>query len=206
MAQRRSATTQYETFLYQSRLDDLRIRLEELECSVAEALYANLDAMVDDCLEQSVMRHLARSRELAFDLPGNPISRKEARTVLYRMYRGGPFHPLVFPRDVANEFYRALSSRIDREGMRGDEIAAQVRRLVLRLRYDLDRAVQIRLEASEYLEPLGYVRWTWRRGKVVRRLAYAPKGLVDEATKVSNALDAAIRATTPIPGPPRPRR
>lgn len=198
VALRRSATTQYQTFLYQSTLDDLRIKMEELESSIAEALYANLESMVDDCLEQSVVRHLARSREAMTELPGNPPSKKDVRTVLYRMYRGGPFYPIVFPRDVANEFYRALSSRIDREGMRGREIAAQVRRLVLRLRYDLDRAVQMRLEASEYLEPLGYVRWTWRRGKVVRRLAYAPVDMVQEATRVSGTLDAAIRASKPL--------
>ncbi len=203
VAMRRSSTTPYQTFLYQSTLDDLRIKMEELECSIAEALYANLEVMVDDCLEQSVLRHLARSRETTVDLSGNPLSKKEARTLLYRMYRGAPFFPLVFPRDVGNEFYRALSSRIDREGMRGREIAAQVRRLVLRLRYDLDRAVQMRLEASEYLEPMGYVRWTWRRGKVVRRLAYAPKDMVQEATRVGNALDAAIRASRALS---RPRR
>lgn len=203
VALRRSSTTPYQTFLYQSTLDDLRIKMEELECSIAEALYANMEAMVDECLEQSVLRHLARSRETMVEIPPNPLSKKEARMLLYRMYRGGSFHPLVFPRDVANEFYRALSSRIDREGMRGKEIAAQVRRLVLRLRYDLDRSIQMRLEASEYLEPLGYVRWTWRRGKVVRRLAYAPKDMVKDATRVSITLDAAIRASKALS---RPRR
>ena len=193
VASRRIPTTPYHTFLYQKKLDDLKILMEELESEISKTLYSNLEELVDELLSLAVTKHLERSKSKRPELPDVPVTEREIRTILYRMYRGGSFYPLVFTRDVESEFFRVLARKTSAQGMRGKEIADRTRKFVLRLRYDLKETIHKALEDSELLEPIGFVRWTWRRGKVVRRAAYAPADLQGESRRVAGILERAIR-------------
>jgi hypothetical protein len=204
-ASRRSRTTTYQTLLYQARLDDLRMLLEELESEIALALCADLDGLVDLHLDGAITAHLSRSAKKKVELPDPPTTAREIRSILYRMYRGGSFHPLVFPREVETEFFRVLARSVDLEGMRGKEIAQRARKLVLRHRIDLRETIRQGMEASESLRSLGFVRWSWRRGRVVRRVAYAPASLYDEALRLAGILERAIARRHLVTGHARPR-
>ncbi len=192
-AARTSPTASYASFRLQSRLDDLTVKLELLESEIAQVLYSNMDDLIQDGLAQAVSDHLARSRTKMVGLRGNPADGSDVRSILYRMHRGGTFYPLVFPREIGMEIFRTMARRIDEEGMRGNEIAARTRKLVLRTRFRLREAVCQGLDSVSDLEQLGEIRWSWRRGKIVRRRAYAPKGMLEQARAVVAMTDSAIR-------------
>jgi len=193
VASRRVATTAYETLLFQERMDDLRVQMEEMESEIAGALFLSLDELVEDQLDLSIDLCLARSRAKRIELPDHPATDSEIRSILYRMYRGGSFYPLIFIRDLESAFFRGLGQRISARGMRGREIAARTRILVLRRRFDLWECFHRRLENNDRVEFVGNVRWIWRRGRIVRRPAYAPRDRVEDASRVAAILDRAIR-------------
>jgi hypothetical protein len=108
------------------------------------------------------------------------------------MYRGGTFYPLIFAREVEMEFYRVLGRMVSRQGMRGREVSSQTRKMAIRSRLELGKIIYQRLQTRDSLVQVGPVRWSWRRGQTVRRLAFAPAELRDEAMKVAKSLDAAV--------------
>ena len=189
---RRTATTPYQTLVYQEGLDDLRIAIAELESRIAEDLHSHMEELLDDLLDGSVRGTLARSRKRMVTVPASPRTPKEVRAVLYRMYRGGTFYPLIFAREVEMEFYRVLGRMISRHGMRGREVSSQTRKMAIRSGLDLGKMIYQRLQTREVLVQVGPVRWSWRRGHTVRRLAFAPTELRDEAMKVAKSLNAAV--------------
>lgn len=193
IASRRVATTPYELLRFQQRMDDLRIELEEMEFQIADALYLSLDDLVEDQLDLSIDLCLERSRAKQIQLPDHPATDSEVRSILYRMYRGGSFYPLIFIRDLESAFFRGLGQRITARGMRGREIAGRTRILVLRRRFDLWESFHRRLENNDRVHFIGEIRWIWRRGRIVRRPAYAPRDHVKDARRVAAILDRAIR-------------
>lgn len=200
VARRRSTTTPYQTFLFQEGIDDLRIAISNLESEIAEALLGNLDALVKDFLPAAISHALEAGRRKRVELPSNPRSPREIRTILYRMYRGGSFHPLLFAREVEMEFYRALGTSISDEGMRGKETASIARRLVIRHRTGIREMIREGLEEHPSMVSMGAVRWSWRRGSVVRRLVYAPEDLQGEASKVISILNKAVARRSLVSG------
>ncbi len=200
VARRRAATTPYQTFLFQKGIDDLRIAISSIESKIAEALLANLQALVEDFLSSAISSALEGGRRKRAELPRDPKSSKDIRTILYRMYRGGSFHPLLFAREVEMEFYRALAASISDEGMRGKEIANTARRLIIRYRVGIREMIRDGLDKNPDLISMGTVRWSWRRGSVVRRLVYAPKDMQEEASRVINILNRAVARRSLVSG------
>jgi hypothetical protein len=189
---RRATTTPYQTIVYQEGLDDLRIAIGELESEIASSLYVNLKDLVDDLLDISVRRTLSSSRKKMVPLPSPPDTPKKVRAILYRMYRGGTFYPLVFTREVESEFYKVLGQMVSLQGMRGREVASQTRKHAVRLGLDLREIIFEGLQARDYMVEIGPVRWSWRRGKTVRRLAFSPLELREEAIRVADVLNTAV--------------
>ena len=197
---RRASTTPYQTFLYQEGIDDLRISITNLESEIAEALLTNIEALVSDFLPAAVSGALEAGRKKAKEISLKPKSAREVRTILYRMYRGGSFYPLLFAREVEIELYKALAASISTQGMRGKEIAGATRRLIIRHRVGIREMIREGLEGCRGIAPMGTVRWSWRRGSVVRRLVFAPAGLEDEASRVIGALDKAVALRSMVSG------
>ena len=189
---RRATTTPYQTILFQEGLDDLRIAIRDLESEIAADLCANMQDLLGDLLDVSVGCTLARSLKKRSALPASPESPRDVRTILYRMYRGGTFYPLIFPREVEMEFYRVLGQVVSLQGMRGREVSSQARKLAIRQGLDLREMIFHGLEARDHLVKIGPVSWSWRRGNRVRRLAFAPAKLREEAERVSGILNKAV--------------
>jgi hypothetical protein len=200
VARRRSTTTPYQTFLFQEGIDNLQIAISNLESEIAEALLGNLEALVKALLPSAISHSLEAGGTRRVELPSNPRSPREIRTILYRMYRGGSFHPLLFAREVEMEFYRSLGASISEEGMRGKEIANIARRLVIRHRTDIRELIREGLEEHPGLVSMGAVRWSWRRGSVVRRLVYAPQDMKEEASRVISILNRAVARRSLVSG------
>jgi len=197
---RRTSTTPYQTIVYQEGLDDLRIAIGELESEIAKSLYVHIEDLVEDLLDITIHRTLAGSRRKRVPLPSSPKTPKEIRAILYRMYRGGTFYPLVFAREVEMEFYSVLGQMVSHHGMRGKEVSAKTRKHAIRFGLDLRNSIFEGLRKSNYLVEIGPVRWSWRRGHTVRRLAFAPAELREEAEKVATILDAAVAKRTMASG------
>ena len=97
-----------------------------------------------------------------------------------------------FGREVEMEFYRILAQVVSQQGMRGREVASQTRKLAIRMGLDLREMTYLGLETKDYLSRIGPVSWSWRRGHTVRRLAFAPAELMEEAQKVVDVLNTAV--------------
>jgi hypothetical protein len=192
VSSRRIATTPYQTFLYQEGMDDMRMAIGELETEIAAAIFPDISSLARQHLELTVTKTLQTGKKKAMELPEPPKTPRQVRTILYRMYRGGSFYPLTFPREVELEFFRVLAGLISAEGMRGPEIANQARKLVLRSDLDLRAEILQGMRNSEHLVELGPVRWSWRRNSVVRRNAFTRPELEQQARKVASILDKAI--------------
>lgn len=191
IASRKTNGSRYQCIRYQEELDDLKIRLEELETEVSGALFERLDELLEERMPDAVDAYLESSRRDGTKIEP-PETRREVRSILYRMYRGGSFYPLIYPRDMALQFYRCLAEAISGRDMRGGEIAAKLRKMVIRSGYPINERVDAILRETPGIDYLGTTAWSWRRNKVVKRPSYYPHNRRRQALRIADILRSAI--------------
>ncbi len=203
-AARRRKTSQYQRIQHEARLDDARFELEELETRISQSLFSRIHELLEENLNPALLSYLRSSKKRKPNLSSDP-KRKKTRKILYRMYRGGSFYPLIFPRDIAHEFFLALAKLIERQGMRGKEIAAKTRKIALRSGYDIAKDVDGILSSTKGIKSMGKIKWSWRRNRIRRRPAYCLEDSENEARRILDIMQKALERRS-IPSKSRRKR